>query len=428
MSQEPSPHSFALREEIDLALATRSDYAAWSPALKALEEEYSRNRVYEGLRFQILFALAISLCALLFDAFALPDMIHVALLWRSATIVPLAVAGLFLLRKHQVGQMKLVAAGALISIGMLAMYFASFVTSEAMARYTLATTFLLGISCLGLALPFRPDELKRYALAFALATSAVAMWPHALPPLELGLYIVITSLVGIPAWAIARRSWQLNARSFLLDQRDEMTRIELERNNQLLRQLSEQDPLTGLPNRRKFERVVSERLRGLSSSRGKHGKLAVMMIDLDHFKAFNDRHGHQAGDRCLALAAAQLMAVFPSRYGVLARYGGEEFIAAVRERHPGEARELAEEMRAAIAAMLVPVRDDSKPLITTSIGLALAPANRRLDLEDMIEMADVALYSAKRAGRDRVEVIEADEGLGAGIDRISEDPRDRRRA
>ncbi len=96
----------------------------------------------------------------------------------------------------------------------------------------------------------------------------------------------------------------------------------------------------------------------------------------------------------------------------------------MRERHPGEARKLAEEMRAAIAAMLVPVRDDAKPLITTSIGLALAPANRRLDLEDMIEMADVALYSAKRAGRDRVEVIEADENLGMASARTGE----RRRA
>jgi diguanylate cyclase (GGDEF)-like protein len=131
-----------------------------------------------------------------------------------------------------------------------------------------------------------------------------------------------------------------------------------------------------------------------------------MMIDLDHFKAFNDRHGHQAGDRCLTLAASQLQSVFPQEYGILARYGGEEFIAAVRERVPGEATRLAEEMRAAIAEMLVPVRDDSKPLITTSIGVALAPADTRLELDDLIEMADVALYSAKRAGRNRVEIIE----------------------
>ncbi|HSM53080.1 MAG TPA: diguanylate cyclase, partial [Erythrobacter sp.] len=111
-----------------------------------------------------------------------------------------------------------------------------------------------------------------------------------------------------------------------------------------------------------------------------------------------------------------------------ARYDCQVFIAAVRERHPGEARLLAEVMRAAIAAMLVPVRDDSKPLITTSIGLALAPANRRLDLEDLIEMADVALYSAKRAGRNRVEVIEADGSLSAGCDRAIDHPQDRRRA
>jgi len=138
-----------------------------------------------------------------------------------------------------------------------------------------------------------------------------------------------------------------------------------------------------------------------------------MMIDLDHFKAFNDRHGHQAGDRCLAMAAAQLQAVFPREYGVLARYGGEEFIAAVREREPGEAVRLAETMRAAIEEMLVPVRDTSRPLITTSIGMALVAADTTLELEDMIEAADVALYSAKRAGRNRVEIVEVSDQSAA---------------
>ena len=132
------------------------------------------------------------------------------------------------------------------------------------------------------------------------------------------------------------------------------------------------------------------------------------MIDIDRFKTINDTWGHQAGDRCLMLAAAQLQSVFPHEYGVLARYGGEEFIAAMRERRPGQAAALAEEMRKAIAEMLVPVRDEAQPLITTSIGLALAPADSSLDLEDLIEMADVALYSAKRAGRNRLEIVIAD--------------------
>jgi diguanylate cyclase (GGDEF)-like protein len=269
----------------------------------------------------------------------------------------------------------------------------------------MAASFILALSCL--ALPFAPADLKRYALAYGLITALAGLWPNPLPPQEMGLFIVFSSLVGIPCWVIARRNWNLRARAFLLDMRDDLTRAELEQNNELLRQLSEQDPLTGMPNRRHFERVVIERLEGRKAEQAWPGKLALMMIDLDHFKAFNDRHGHQAGDRCLTLAATQLQSIFPQEYGILARYGGEEFIAAVRERVPGEAMRLAERMRAAIADMLVPVRDDTKPLITTSIGVALAPADTTLDLDDLIEIADVALYTAKRAGRNRVEIIEA---------------------
>ena len=167
---------------------------------------------------------------------------------------------------------------------------------------------------------------------------------------------------------------------------------------------ADQSPRKIMPNRRHFERAVTEGLEG--PDRWPTGKIAFMMIDLDHFKDFNDRHGHQAGDRCLSMVGAQLQQVFGKRRGIVARYGGEEFVAATQERTPGEAVELAQRMRETIEKMLVPVRDDSKPLITTSIGVALAPADTKLSLDDLLEMADVALYSAKRGGRNRVEIIE----------------------
>lgn len=415
MSRDPSPHSFALREEIDTALARRVDYESWSAELKESQARHMRNDEFTLLRFQLIVGLVISAMTLAWDYFAVPNQFDAAIAWRLLTNLPLGIFGLAFLRRGQTGAMKIVVSLNLISLGVLSMYLASYGTHEVMARYTMAASFILALSCL--ALPFAPADLKRYALGYGLITALAGLWPNALPPHEMALFIVFSSLLGIPCWVIARRNWNLRARAFLLDMRDDLTRAELEQNNEMLRQLSEQDPLTGMPNRRHFERVVVERLEGRKPDEVSSGKLALMMIDLDHFKAFNDRHGHQAGDRCLTLAAAQLQSVFPQDYGILARYGGEEFIAAVRERVPGEATRLAEDMRAAIAEMLVPVRDNSAPLITTSIGVALAPANTQLDLDDLIEVADVALYSAKRAGRDRVEIVEAGdaaESLEAG--------------
>lgn len=405
MTRDPSPHAFALREEIDTALARRADFDSWSADLKDAQALHMRKDEFILLRFQLVVGLVISAVTLAWDYVAVPGQFDTALAWRLLTNVPLGIFGLAVLRRGQTAQMKIVVALNLISIGVLSMFLASYGTQEVMARYTMAASFILALSCL--ALPFAPADLKRYALAYGLITALAGLWPNPLPPQEMGLFIVFSSLVGIPCWVIARRNWNLRARAFLLDMRDDLTRAELEQNNELLRQLSEQDPLTGMANRRHFERVVIERLEGRKAEQAWPGKLALMMIDLDHFKAFNDRHGHQAGDRCLTLAATQLQSIFPQEYGILARYGGEEFIAAVRERVPGEAMRLAERMRAAIADMLVPVRDDTKPLITTSIGVALAPADTTLDLDDLIEIADVALYTAKRAGRNRVEIIEA---------------------
>ncbi|RGP42135.1 Diguanylate cyclase [Altererythrobacter insulae] len=402
MSSEPLSQSFALREEIDAALSDERSYDAWSKELREAHKDHKTERVYQNLRFQLVTGFGISVVTLLFDFLVLPELFGFAVGWRMITILPLTLAGLFLFKPDQISSIKLFAGLSLITFGMQAMALASFSPHEIMVRYSMATTLLMGIAMF--ALPFTPNELRRFGLGFALATSLVTFWPNPLPTHDAMMYMSFTALVGIPSWYIAKRHWELNVRAFLLDLRDEFTRVELEQNNELLRQLSEQDPLTGMANRRHFERVCSE---GLASTERKHdGKIALMMIDLDHFKAFNDRHGHQAGDRCLTMVGAQLQQVFGERRGIVARYGGEEFVAALQERTPGEAEALAEDLRAAIAGMLVPIRDEASPLITTSIGMALAPSDTQLALDDLIEMADVALYSAKRAGRNRVEMIE----------------------
>ena len=164
------------------------------------------------------------------------------------------------------------------------------------------------------------------------------------------------------------------------------------------------DPLTGLHNRR-FAMPVLARL---AEEAGPDDALAVMIIDIDHFKAINDTHGHAAGDRILAEIAARLRSVL--RPGdLLARIGGEEFLTAAPRIDPGEAEALAEQLRAVVAArpvtlasttLAAALRQPTDELeVTVSVGLALS---RGESGDRLFGRADAALYSAKRAGRNRV--------------------------
>lgn len=161
-----------------------------------------------------------------------------------------------------------------------------------------------------------------------------------------------------------------------------------------LRRLARTDPLTGTLNRL----ALDEEARRLSAHCGVDG-LAVLMLDADHFKAINDRHGHAGGDRVLAALAHGIGARL--RPGdVLGRVGGEEFLVLLPHTDLATATALAEELRAHVAAL--PLRlDGLAQAITVSIGVAVGdPADGGADA--LIRRADRALYAAKRAGRNRV--------------------------
>jgi len=160
--------------------------------------------------------------------------------------------------------------------------------------------------------------------------------------------------------------------------------------NHKLKQLSETDELTGLANRRPFTQSLA---RLLASEEGG----ALIMLDVDHFKAFNDCFGHPAGDRVLQRLAQAMRKALPER-ALLARVGGEEFALVL----PGVDRRQAE----GVAETLLPqvrelqITHGSAPvgIVTISLGLALLTPNTR-DLSEVIRLADKALYQAKHQGR-----------------------------
>ena len=160
------------------------------------------------------------------------------------------------------------------------------------------------------------------------------------------------------------------------------------------------DPLTALFNRRYMEETLRiEERRSQRSGRG----FGVLMLDLDHFKELNDRHGHETGDRILREFSRVL--VSQTRGGdVACRYGGEEFTVIL----PGATREAsaqrARQLRSAVALARFQIPGETSVSITVSVGVAAFPDDGR-SWEKVLQQADMALYRAKQGGRDRVEVL-----------------------
>lgn len=160
--------------------------------------------------------------------------------------------------------------------------------------------------------------------------------------------------------------------------------------------LSRTDPLTGLPNRRAWDDAVD-------AAFARHGTLAVMMLDIDHFKRFNDSHGHQAGDACLREVSAELAAVASQKGAFAARFGGEEFVVLLDDTTEFEAARLCQIILQRIKALGIaqPDRADGANVVTVSIGLALRQAGKPTTIADVIRRADFALYQAKQNGRNQ---------------------------
>ncbi|MDH0895104.1 MULTISPECIES: GGDEF domain-containing protein [unclassified Pseudomonas] len=167
------------------------------------------------------------------------------------------------------------------------------------------------------------------------------------------------------------------------------------------------DSLTHVFNRHAFTRLLEQALAG--DTKG----LALVMLDIDHFKQFNDQYGHPLGDRVLQHVGQLLRDLLPAR-GVAARYGGEEFCIILKDCFDLEtAGEFAEQLRQKIRALRVKVRSTDKVLdtITASFGLALAETGDNFD--SLVTRADDALYQAKRNGRDQIHPPTPKEALTA---------------
>lgn len=159
------------------------------------------------------------------------------------------------------------------------------------------------------------------------------------------------------------------------------------------------DPLTGLYNRRYLEGALP---REIARARRGSRPLAVFMLDIDQFKNFNDSHGHEAGDAVLQ-ALGRTFRDNCRQSDFVCRFGGEEFTLVLPDADEAAAREWAERLMQRVRAMEVNCGTQTLANLTVSMGLALLPTHGE-DAETLLQAADLALYDAKHAGRDRLMV------------------------
>ena len=178
------------------------------------------------------------------------------------------------------------------------------------------------------------------------------------------------------------------------------THLTLKRQSDILRSFALLDGLTGVANRRKFDEELELNWR---RSLREHTALSVIMIDVDHFKRFNDRYGHLAGDAALQAVARALNDVIKRPYDLLARYGGEEFVCVLPSTGLVEAVQIAERMQGSVRALKIAHLDSAvEQMLTVSLGVATVVPDSETTSDALLAEADRQLYQAKQAGRARI--------------------------
>ncbi|MBN8977923.1 MAG: diguanylate cyclase [Rhizobiales bacterium] len=174
---------------------------------------------------------------------------------------------------------------------------------------------------------------------------------------------------------------------------------ELLASNNRLSVIATIDTVSGLANRRGFQSRLDFEWHKADQTAT---ELALLMVDVDHFKLYNDNYGHLEGDACLARLGETLAGIAARTTGFAARYGGEEFCVLLPDTDTARAMEIGEMIRDAVRGLAIPHRASAAQNVTLSVGVAVTRPNPTMQADDLIEAADAALYAAKAAGRDCV--------------------------
>jgi diguanylate cyclase (GGDEF)-like protein len=357
-----------------------------------LEAAYRRDQFYERLRYlriNLAILAAISLLVIQVDRVVVPVIGRlVPDLARTGIMLPLLVIGfgLTFLRRAHVWYPRYIAVAMTVALaGICWVTLSAWFIGEPrlFGRLILAIVavyFVLGID-------FRA-AIGVNVIAFA--AYAVLATMKDMPAVDLTHYLLTISIANIICVAGAYNLEHARRTAWLEGQR--------------LAESALQDGLTGIHNRRRFDdhlqRVWSQCVRERKA-------LALLLVDIDHFKAYNDCYGHQAGDEAMKAVAGTLARFARRPLDLAARYGGEEFAIVLFDVGRGDAERIGDVVLAAVRDLGIPHEASATaPVLTASMGVACVQPLARRSWAGVVQLADQALYAAKDHGRNRVEVLE----------------------
>lgn len=372
-------------QALDRLLRFRADINALHEAERGEARcAHLRQSILVGLIFYNLYNLT--------SVYLMPDILALSVAARLLLVTPMALL-IFYLTPRVSGEYReaMVAAGA---FGAFSLPILLFWHSQApLSAYTFAEPPLVSVYAnMLLILRFR------YALVYTLAAAAIMILSVVCKSglsYELKFSLLIQGLTATFFALYANWNVERNrSRGFLLELAARARAETAERVGQRFLDQSLTDPLTGLPNRRALEQRLEASFRD-------DGALALLMVDVDHFKPYNDMLGHQAGDACLRDIAHALGRVCRDRGAYVGRFGGEEFTVVLNQADDAAGLELADALIASVRALHLPhpSRPDSLTHVTVSVGVCVTPSARLAAKELMISIADEALYAAKKGGR-----------------------------
>jgi len=201
----------------------------------------------------------------------------------------------------------------------------------------------------------------------------------------------------IGGWIIASMLFSSRVQEFISTRTIKLQSQELQKVNEELHKLVNTDGLTQVANRRKFDRHLDLKYQELSNK----STLGILLCDVDYFKLFNDRYGHQAGDECLQKVAATIQADIRQEEDLVARYGGEEFVIILCNTSETEAMQIAQRICHQVQNLHIPHERSPLNEVTISIGISCQIPSALSNPEQLISHAARALYTAKSQGRNQ---------------------------
>ncbi|MGR4067057.1 diguanylate cyclase [Halomonas sp. LR3S48] len=324
-----------------------------------------------------------------------PESMQTAAWIRFGLMTPAGIAALFWVRRGLAPAMREAAMSATLVLGMLCSSLIFFLSDS---LYSFLDTFSFGlILVVG-------NILFSLRFSFALVSSllcGIIMTAFVVPYDYTDNAVKINTLVVFASSAVFTlvANFRLEAserQAYLLLLREQLRANAALHDNQALTKISITDPLTGVANRRHFDTMLEQRW---DEALAENTVLGMLVIDIDHFKDYNDHFGHLQGDACLRQVAQEMQNHIRQEVDLVVRFGGEEFVVLLPNASASSTMRAAQRIRQGIEALAIPQAGPG--VITVSIGAAALRPHQSMEPATLLSIADAALFEAKRAGRNR---------------------------